>query len=64
MDRIECDENGDGMRIAIGWALELETYRIYPDIRQGFCPYRMTSNKYISPMKFCYKTKFTLPKQS
>ena len=27
-----------------------------------FCPSRMTSNKRISPMKFCYNTNFTLPK--
>ena len=39
-------------------------YRIYPAIRQGFCPSRMTSNNYISPMKFCNNTNFTLPKQS
>ena len=39
-------------------------YHIYPAIRRGFCPSRMTSNNEISPMKFCYNTNFTLPKQS
>ena len=39
-------------------------YRIYPAIRRGFCPSRMTSNNKISPMKFCYNTNFNLPKQS
>ena len=39
-------------------------YRIYPAIRQGFCPSRMTSNNEISLNKFCYNTNFTLPKQS
>ena len=29
MDRIECDENGDGMRIGTGWALELEACTIF-----------------------------------
>ena len=38
-------------------------YRIYPAIRRGFCPSRMTLNNKISPMKFCYNTNFTLPKQ-
>ena len=33
--------------------------------KTGFlCPSRMTSNNKISPMKFCYNTSFTLPKQS
>ena len=40
-----------------------ETYRIFPAIRQGFRPFRMTSNNLISPMKFCYNTNSTLPKQ-
>ena len=39
-------------------------YRTYPAIRQGFCRSRMTSNYKTSPMKFCYNTNFTLPKQS
>ena len=39
-------------------------YRIYPTIRRGFCPSKMTSNNYISPMKFWYNTTFTLLKQS
>ena len=39
------------------------TYRIFPAIRPGFRPSRMTSNNLISPMKFCYKTNSTLPKQ-
>ena len=34
-------------------------YRIYPAIKRGFCPSRMTSNNYISPMKSCYNTNFT-----
>ena len=38
-------------------------YRIFPAIRRGFRPSRMTSNNLISPMKFCYKTNSTLPKQ-
>ena len=38
-------------------------YRIFPAIRQGFSPSRMTSNNLISPMKFCYNTNSTLPKQ-
>ena len=38
------------------------SYRIYPAIRRGFWPSRMTSNKYTSPMKFSYNTKLTLPK--
>ena len=41
--------------------LPLLVYRIYPAIRRGFCSSRMTSNNYISPMKFCYNTNFTLP---
>ena len=43
---------------------EIDKYRIYPAIRRGFCSSRMTSNNYISPMKFCNNTNFTLPKQS
>ena len=39
-------------------------YRIYPAIRQGFCPSRMTSNNLVSAMKFCYNTNIPLPKQS
>ena len=39
-------------------------YRIFPAIRRGFRPSRMTSNNLISPMKFCYNTNSTLPKQS
>ena len=39
------------------------TYRIFPAIRRGFRPSRMTSNNLISPMKFCYNTNSTLPKQ-
>ena len=39
------------------------TYLIFPAIRRGFGPSRMTSNNLISPMKFCYKTNSTLPKQ-
>ena len=35
-----------------------EQYRIYPAIRRGFCPSRMTSNNQVSPMKFCYNTNF------
>ena len=38
-------------------------YRILPAIRRGFRPSRMTSNNLISPMKFCYNTNSTLPKQ-
>ena len=38
-------------------------YRIFPAIRRGFRPSRMTSNDLISPMKFCYKTNSTLPKR-
>ena len=38
-------------------------YRIFPAIRRGFRPSRMTSNNLISPMKFCYNTNYTLPKQ-
>ena len=38
-------------------------YRIFPAIRRGFRPSRMTSNNLISPMKFCYYTNSTLPKQ-
>ena len=40
------------------------SYRIFPAIRRGFRPSRMTSNNLISPMKFCYNTNSTLPKQS
>ena len=36
----------------------INIYRIYPAIRRGFCPCRMTSNNQISPMKFCYNTNF------
>ena len=39
------------------------TYRIFPAIRRGFRPSRMTSNNLTSPMKFCYNTNSTLPKQ-
>ena len=42
------------------WAETVFIYRIYPAIRRGFCPSRMTSNNFISPMKFCYNTNFTL----
>ena len=38
-------------------------YRIFPAIRRGFRPSRMTSNNLISPMKFCYNTNSNLPKQ-
>ena len=38
-------------------------YRIFPAIRRGFRPSRMTSNNLISPMKFCYNTNSTFPKQ-
>ena len=38
-------------------------YRIFLAIRRGFRPSRMTSNNLISPMKFCYNTNSTLPKQ-
>ena len=38
-------------------------YHIFPAIRRGFRPSRMTSNNLISPMKFCYNTNSTLPKQ-
>ena len=38
-------------------------YRNFPAIRRGFRPSRMTSNNLISPMKFCYNTNSTLPKQ-
>ena len=38
-------------------------YRIFPAIRRGFRPSRMTLNNLISPVKFCYKTNSTLPKQ-
>ena len=38
-------------------------YRIFPAVRRGFRPSRKTSNKLISPMKFCYNTNSTLPKQ-
>ena len=44
------------------YMLALE-YRIFPAIRRGFRPSRMTSNSLISPMKFCYNTNSTLPKQ-
>ena len=39
-------------------------YRIYPTIRWGVCPSRMTSNNLIGPMKCCCNTNFTLPRQS
>ena len=38
-------------------------YHIFPARRRGFRPSRMTSNNLISPMKFCYNTNSTLPKQ-
>ena len=38
-------------------------YRIFLAIRRGFRPSRMTSNNLISPLKFCYNTNSTLPKQ-
>ena len=38
-------------------------YRIFLAIRRGFRPSRMTSNNLISPIKFCYNTNSTLPKQ-
>ena len=38
-------------------------YRIFPAIRRGFRPSRMTSNNLISPMKFCHNATSTLPKQ-
>ena len=41
----------------------IDVYRIFPAIRRGFRPSRMTSNNLISPMKFCYNTTSTLPKQ-
>ena len=44
--------------------LYFDSHHIYPAIRRGFCPSRMTSNNLISLMKFCYNTNFTLPKQS
>ena len=46
-----------------GFSSPLRQYRIFPAIRRGFCPSRMTSNNLISPMKFCYNTNSTLPKQ-
>ena len=36
-----------------------EKYHIFPAIRRGFRPARMTSNNLISPMKFCYNTNST-----
>ena len=48
------------------WQLMLSyflRYRIFSAIRRGFRPSRMTSNNLISPMKFCYNTNSTLPKQ-
>ena len=38
-------------------------YCIFPAIRRGFRPSRMTSSNLISPMKFCYNTNSTLLKQ-
>ena len=38
-------------------------YRIFLAIRRGFRPSKTTSNNLISPMKFCYNTNSTLPKQ-
>ena len=38
-------------------------YRIYSAIRRVFLS-RMTKNNWISPMKCCYNTRFTPPKQS
>ena len=32
--------------------------------KMGISPSRMTTNNNMSPMKFCYNTSFTLPKQS
>ena len=37
---------------------------IYSTIRWGFPLSRMSTNNEISPMKFCYNTSFSLPKQS
>ena len=42
---------------------ENSKYRIFPAIRRDFRPSRMASNNLISPMKFCYNTNSTLPKQ-
>ena len=40
-------------------------YCISLAIRQGYFSLpTMTTNNYISPMKFCYDTSFNLPKQS
>ena len=36
-------------------------YHIYLAIRWGFPLSTMTTNNWISPMKFCYNTSFTLP---
>ena len=47
----------------IGIHTHTRLYRIFPAIRRGFRPSRMTSNNLISPMKFCYNTNSTLPKQ-
>ena len=41
-----------------------KSHCIYLAIRQGFSPSRMTANNEISPIKFCYNTRFTLPKPS
>ena len=39
-------------------------YRIYSAIRWSFPLSKLTTNNIISPLKFCYSTSFTLPKQS
>ena len=38
-------------------------YHIYLAVRLGFSLSRRTKNNYISPLKFCYTTSFSLPKQ-
>ena len=38
-------------------------YLIYPAIRRGFSPSRMTSNNLINQRKVCYNSSFALPKQ-
>ena len=59
----EEGEKGEKRQIRVKMSKTTPTYRIFPAIRRGFRPSRMTSNNLISPMKFCYNTNSTLPKQ-
>ena len=53
----------NALQAAMEGMFERNKYRIFPAIRRGFHPSRITSNNLISPMKFCYNTSSTLPKQ-